>query len=615
MRRLLAAALAGAALTAAAPAGAQVPGAPPLPILPTPPGGSPPPPRGNQPPPPPGGPAGSPGTGSVAVRVDPGHTGYLDDPGVVPPLRRRWVQALDGRATGPLVAEGKVFVLTWRGVGRSRASSFLYGLDAASGRRLWVRDVGAANDVAYDAGRVFVSGGGVGLAAYQAQDGRPLWARRDVEVAAPTAAGGSVYVQRRGEVLAIRGSDGGEVWKAPGPQSSGTVTVDLGRVFVAHACDGVRAFARSDGRALWHHRRGCTFGGATLAAVVGERLYADEGLVLDATSGRKVGDHPSSGTPLLAGGTGIAPIAGWRAWDLTSGARRWESPCEPRRDRGRGSSIRSSPLVVHRNLFRVTERGSLVACRLESGRVGWNTPVPFARDQSAGLGAGAGMVVLPTNGGVVAYESVYRPAPSGIAWAPKEQYVEYRTPFRYEGVVGTDLRVPGGQVTLEYDQHPYGGWRPFGTASLAGDGFFSGVVRTSRNTRFRVRGGRAVGPPVTVFTFPRLGLRPRRGRGQAFNTIIETVTLRFDPALRLAGRRLHLYLARADIDRLDRLGSATLRSRGRGRAVAVVRYPALRGLRPRDFVLPCIPGMWRLGLGPRDAVTRRCGARRLFVDV
>jgi outer membrane protein assembly factor BamB len=599
----------------ASPAGAQLPPPPALPGAPPlggspPPGGNRPPPSGNQPPAPQGGPAGSPGAGSVALGVDAGHTGHLADPNVVPPLRRRWQQRLPDRPRAIVAADGRVFVLT---------DSRLFAFDAATGRPLWVRAT-VLGGMAYDAGRVIVTHVDQRAAAYDARTGGVLWSRQmPAPMGPPTADAGEVYIATRDGIVSLRAGDGQTRWTAaPG---GGEVTLDRGRAFAGYGCGEARAFARSDGRLLWRHQPVCSGAVSLRSAVLGDRLYlSDPGVVLDATTGRRVGTHPGTTVPILAADVALIRTGEqWQAWNLQVDSMRWTSPCAPTRDPGQAHGVDSAfdaPWVaVYRALYRVTERGTLVACAVDTGRVTWAARTPAESADFAYLAAAPGMVLVGLPESLTAYESVYRPAPGGVAWAPERRFVEYRDWIGFEGVAGTALRAPGSRATLEFDEHPYGRWRRLTSAPLAPDGSFDGRMAPERNTRLRVRVGAAASPPLTVYAYPRPTYRTRRGRGAAVNRITTTMTLRFDPALRLAGRRVYLYIGRVALNRLDRIAAATLRARGPGRAVAVFRFPALHRVGARDFADFCIPRLWRLGMGPYNSLTRRCGAARQRVDL
>jgi hypothetical protein len=149
---------------AAAPAAAQIP----LPPLPPP--AEPPPPDGSRPDPEqPGPPVPQPVSetpGSVASRVDVGHSGSLPSESLVPPLRQRWSVPMS--AVSILAAEGRVFA----------AGGTLTAFDQATGKTVWsVPLQGRPDGAVYDAGMIFVIVGD-DLQAYSAGDGSLVWQHR-----------------------------------------------------------------------------------------------------------------------------------------------------------------------------------------------------------------------------------------------------------------------------------------------------------------------------------------------------------------------------------------------------------------------------------------------------
>jgi outer membrane protein assembly factor BamB len=586
-----------AALTST-PVGAQLPVGPNLPILPAPPG-SPSPPSGNRPPAPGGGPAGSPSAGSVTFQVDPGHTGYLADPNLVPPLRARWRQPIAGRALATVAAEGRVFVL---------AQSRLYALDGATGREVWARDAEGAH-LAYDASRLYVSGSRGLVVSYAASDGRIVWSREVARWAGPpTAVDDDVYVGTVDGVMALRGATGTARWTVGRDTEGSTVAVDRGRAFVAVGCGDVMAITRTYGELLWRHTGRCSRPASSkLAPVLGPRVYAPGGEILDAATGGQVGSHPGMSPPLLEGDRGVFPVSDkWQMRDLRTGADLWNSACAPRPDPGRAAGVHSDTLAIYHAMYRVAERGALVACSLDTGRTSWAARTSADATDFVRLAAAPGALVVATRGLVTAYESVLRPPAGGIAWDAETREATFHDRYGIDGLAGTSLRTPGARARIEDDEHPYGRWRKLFDTPLEPDGYFSLRVRSGRNTRLRVRIGTAVSAPIQVYVYPRISYRTRRGRGRFLNRITAVVSMRTDAQARLEGRRLQLYVGYDRVKRLRWLGSGRLRRIGPGRTRAAVTFQALRH---GDFITACVPFAWLVGVGEPDPPSRRCGRR------
>ncbi|HEX8204431.1 MAG TPA: hypothetical protein VF587_00080, partial [Solirubrobacteraceae bacterium] len=173
--------------------------------------------------------------------------------------------------------------------------------------------------------------------------------------------------------------------------------------------------------------------------------------------------------------------------------------------------------------------------------------------------------------------------------------------------VGTGLA--GGRVELQQDRFPYGRWRTALRGAHEADRTYYARVRPTRNTRYRLSApGAATRPFLTVRAEPRLRLRSRALRP---SVAIMRGTLTGPSDLRVAGRRLVLYVGRVAANRADRVAYGRLRRVGRGRFVATFRYRWPRTTGAGDGPLLCVPGLPRLGFGHRGRFERRCGARRI----
>src|SRR4051794_26746498 len=377
MQRLTATATAALAmaLALAVPAAAQVP----VPLPPVGPPG-PPPPQNPPPPPPPQSeppaaqPPGSPPTGSVTFGVDPAHTGYVDDPNLVPPLAPRWSRLFENRLGPVRAAEGRLYM-----VARDHGHYAVRALDPVTGKDLWVHRIPKAGDLAYDGGRIFTTGWDGVVRAFSASNGAALWTRRLSDTysltAGPVATGGIVYVTIGGNVFAFKESDGSKVWETSGNGTENIPAVTADRVYIAYACATVYAFNRSDGKRVWEHPGRCSGGGGSTPSVFGSRLYVpEERLVVDTATGKGAGTFPGDWTPIFARGTGLFLRAGrFTAVDMASGKVRWRYKSH---FYWTSAAWRIQPVAVGHTVYGVNTEGRLYALGLEDGGKRWGAWIP-----------------------------------------------------------------------------------------------------------------------------------------------------------------------------------------------------------------------------------------------
>jgi hypothetical protein len=256
--------------------------------------------------------AGAAGPSAVALRIDPAHTGSVDDLVLVPPLRPRWVRELDARDTyqprisQPLIAGGRVFVVV---VPSTTGVPVLHALSAATGATLWSRTLtgAGAGQPAYDAGRVFVTTYD-DVRAFDAVTGDPLWTRSDVGPGggAPVAAGGVVYTSSSWHAVALQASDGSTLWTR---ELFSAVYVTLGDQHVYyHGSKHTYALRRSDGAVVWEYWPGYdSFAGISMAPLVlhdGRLWFTDtvDATLLNAVAGTPAGTRDSTRMPAFWNG-------------------------------------------------------------------------------------------------------------------------------------------------------------------------------------------------------------------------------------------------------------------------------------------------------------------------
>jgi outer membrane protein assembly factor BamB len=344
---------------------------------------------------------------SVAYQHDPAHSGGQAG-SLELPLVRRWTLDLPIRETNPffsypLIVDGRVFFTSfvWGG------PSHLYAVDLQTGRVLWgPKEVGGNGHFsapAYDGGRVFTVSSEGDVFAFDALTGAQLWvAGTSPTDAAPTAAGGQVYVATSGALYALRQTDGHRLWMRlieSGNHSSPALAG--GRIVVGHVCHHVYAFL-PDGTLSWSHI-GRYFGaGGRTPAIYNGRVYArcsinEPDLILDLADGRALGTYEADPIPAFSGDVGVF-LNGTtlRAVELATAKTLWTFTGD--------GELTSAPLIVGQHVYVGSWPGNLYALELDSGRVEWSTnvganiPPPEEHNSTSpltGFGAGDGILLIP----------------------------------------------------------------------------------------------------------------------------------------------------------------------------------------------------------------------------
>ena len=585
-------------------ASAQVPGLPP--ILPPPGGG------GEEEPPPATLPP--PGSGGQATEphTNPQGTGYSPNDTLIPPLVRRWTRSLgdEGTAT-PVIAEGRVFVAASGYDGGAR----VLALAPSTGKVRWRRVIASQETplaLTYESGLLMVSDGSGAIQALEPAKGQTVW-KRQLDVGGlgqPVSDSGIVVVTLGLRVFALNAGDGSVRWEAQvppapgGPRPPGAPLIADGRVLAGCAN---AAWRLTDGDPVWSNEdRDCP--GRSIA-FDGSLYKVDiDGGILNAETGAPEGTF-DGGYPLIF--TPFTTIADesrlLKGRTSPRGEYKWTFPqgeC--------GGSTCVEAVAAGHDLYLVREDDRMFVVDLVTGKVRWRQKVPTLGGDPGPLAIGQGLVVFTAGERVFAYSSVLDPPANGLVDATFDAYLAYRDGTEIFGALGAGLRAAGRQsVTLMGDTFPFRGMKRLATTTSAGDGGYSFRVRPKLNTRYRTRAGRRRSRGGTVIVFPRIRDRILRGRGRRINDLRAHVKLTGPPRVRLAGRRVYLYLVRVRKRRVERQGGSRLRRAGKGRGRAVIRFKALRGLRKGDFLYYCIPHLARSGLGIPGVVDRRCGARRL----
>jgi outer membrane protein assembly factor BamB len=355
------------------------------------------------------------GTGATTTfQGGPTHTGSLNVATPAPPLRERWRRML-GDLSYALIADGRVFSV-------QQAEGYfdwtvLHAFDAATGTTLWTYDLPPGFDyrwaaAAYDAGTVFLADGDGGLHALDAATGTRRWhAQADYRNtwAPPTAADGGVFLNAGGAVQRFRQSDGQSVWGVSVNGSSGaSPSLDAERVYVVHACRANYAIDRDTGAYVWATANGCSGGGSGTAPLAGGQLLGrdDPGYAQRATDGDTIDAYPAHAPPAVSGNTAVTVAYGrLRGYEFPSWRLRWTFEGD--------GKLASAPFIVGRHAYVGSTTGRLFAVDLATGAAAWSQdlgrPMRAYKDTPdyavPGLSAGAGLLLVPVEGGIVALET------------------------------------------------------------------------------------------------------------------------------------------------------------------------------------------------------------------
>lgn len=343
---------------------------------------------------------------SVAYQVDYAHSGraVFADAVTFPTTVPAWSVTLNGSVSYPLVANGKVFVLT--------EAKSLYALNEQSGSIVW-GPVSLSSTVklpghAYDNGKLFVVSADGMLSSFDASTGQAGWSTQLTGQyafdSAPTARNGVVYVAGSGgagTLYAVDEADGAVLWIAPvanGQDSSPTISDD--GVFVSYPCQ-VYKFDPVSGGPLWHYAESCGGGGGYTAAYANGRLYARDwttptAKIFDAASGSILGNFTSAQIPAVSTSTSYYLDAGTlRAFDISSSSEVWHFV-------GDGSLV-SAPILINSAVIVGSASGTVYALNAVTGSQIWSASAGAAIAQSTdmtsgqltGFGAGDGYLVVP----------------------------------------------------------------------------------------------------------------------------------------------------------------------------------------------------------------------------
>ncbi|MBV9009848.1 MAG: PQQ-binding-like beta-propeller repeat protein [Verrucomicrobia bacterium] len=364
---------------------------------------------------------------SVAWQNNAVHDGNDASSTVVPPLALKWRH--DFTPLGvvsisyPLIAQGLIIVTTvvWDNQSSYPAKS-LVAFNESTGQQVWsvnITGTYAVADAAYDSGKVFVVNFDGLLQAFDAATGNPLWSvtlpgQYDF-TAPPAAVNGTIFLAGVGEgatLYAVNETNGSAVWTAnlfSGIRSSPAVT--LTHVFVSLDYPA-SAFNPVTGQLQWNYS-GASGGGDGSAPVfhLGKLYVHDpsvgstDGLIIDADNGANVGSFASDRLPAFIDNLAVYSSSGTLTGvDIPTGQVLWSFAGD--------GGLNSAPLIANGTIYIGSTSGLLYGLDLQGKQI-WSTqvgaPIPAPDEQNAtlttGLGAGDGLLVVPTSSTLNVYVS------------------------------------------------------------------------------------------------------------------------------------------------------------------------------------------------------------------
>ena len=354
------------------------------------------------------------------------HDGYDPNSRLVTPLTLKWSRDLSGSGvvviSYPLIVGGLVFVTTT--ITPDNVNT-LMALDEHTGATIWSADLAGdccfAN-AAYDSGKVFVVKTNGLMTAFDAATGTLLWSvtlpNQSFFTSPPTAANGIVFTGGSGvggNVYAVDETNGAVLWTMPvenGDHSSPAFVG--GNVFVSYSCPNAYGFNAATGQELWHYpsacQNGCEGGGGKTPVVHAGQVYVRDsfctqtnGVVLDANTGTMTGGFNSDRPPAFIGNLGVFLQSGTLVGvDIPSGQQLWSFAGD--------GGLQSAPLIVNQTIYIGSSSGTLFGLNT-SGQQIWSiqvgAPIAAPDEQNppptTGLGAGDGLLIVPTESTLVAY--------------------------------------------------------------------------------------------------------------------------------------------------------------------------------------------------------------------
>ncbi|MBW4052861.1 MAG: PQQ-binding-like beta-propeller repeat protein [Proteobacteria bacterium] len=342
---------------------------------------------------------------ATAYQIDPAHDGAMTFGSVDFPASPTWRVSLGtGTPSNIVIADGKVFLTTGTAGG-----SQLMALGQTNGATAWspqaIAGVGAGTaSLAYDSGRVFVSGGST-LFAYDAATGALDWSTglAAAGTGAPTAADGLVYVNVTGNatIYALDEATGAISWQHALSAVSRISAVTADGLYVTAATAGCPTLdlRPATGEVIWDSSEGTSFCPQTAnetPIVANQLVYSPNSSGTSIFSAQTGSNTGTLAAPLPAAFTGSMAYfpqgANLDAVDLSNSTVSWTF-------NGDGTQLTALPIVVNQYVITGTAGGNLYAVDGTSGALVWTQALGGQVQQ---LSAGDGLLLVldePASGG------------------------------------------------------------------------------------------------------------------------------------------------------------------------------------------------------------------------
>jgi outer membrane protein assembly factor BamB len=341
---------------------------------------------------------------AVAHHIDAQHSGFSCST-LPTTLAKKWSITLNGDASYPLVAGGRVFVTTSNSGGPY--GGWLYALNASDGTVAWgpvpLSGTYYYFPLAYDGGRVFVNDFDGTIRAFDAGTGAQAWTTPTAYFSGePVALNGRVWVQGPGIVYGLSETTGQIVAQSPYLDGDGAApAADQTGVYVSTGCASQYAL-NLDGTLKWSDHDGCTGGGGASTALRKRLMFgADGDVVLQKTNGTQVGSF--AGWPAFAGPDGFFAVDdSVFAEDVQTTVPLWTTPV--------GGTILAGPVATRSAVFVATDADQLVTLDPRTGHV--LSTIALAGTPGGGgqyfgspsdMAVGGSLLVIPTGSTVTAY--------------------------------------------------------------------------------------------------------------------------------------------------------------------------------------------------------------------
>ena len=318
---------------------------------------------------------------------------------------KKWSVTLNGDASYPIIAAGKVFVAT--AVPGGSYGGWLYALNASTGKVAWGPvPLGATYfwfALAYGDGNVYVNNFDGTVTAYNATTGRQVWARATYYFSGELVAyKGVLYLQGAGPVFAISEKTGSVLWESSYLDGDGSsVSANSSGVYVAAGCSWFR-LSLATGAVIWSGNSGCSGGG-------GGTTYLSNGLdfetvgnfIVNASTGKTRGTF--SGVPAFSGTNGyFANGPSVFCENVKTLTPVFTAPVP--------AAVVTSPVIAGQSLYVGTANSEVYALSTTTGKVTWHAALPGVpgggaqySSPTSDIAVGQGLLVVPTGDHVTAF--------------------------------------------------------------------------------------------------------------------------------------------------------------------------------------------------------------------